>query len=333
MFSFIGSLHSKLYVSRTLLSSQQSVHWCWHRLHVDLKQTTQSQLKPKSPVTKKETGGKLRLRWQGWIWTANFCWLPYLAYTGGQQVDNPLVRDGDHALPVDLNDPVAHPHPTPLCYSSPQQTADLQIFINNLEVITCFKDIILCKLVKFIVKSKISPLRSVHWSPADTWCPASWSSPQPRGGRRQPSASPRSCSCSSESKYFNIHSSSVPSGKTWCRNKKNHFYQNKTFRNVSMLSSSPDLTMHRHRQQSRFINFISMVLCFFRCNSHCISVLSSIVLMIIIIASPVKHLRASEGSTDNHLISESQNIVVFIYWVYEWFLLLAGAAEQFLRLS
>ena len=53
-------------------------------------------------------------------------WFPYLAYTGGQEVDNPLVRDGHHALPVDLDDPVADPHTASLSYSSPQQTADLE---------------------------------------------------------------------------------------------------------------------------------------------------------------------------------------------------------------
>lgn len=60
-----------------------------------------------------------------------FSWFPHLAYTGGQEVDNPLVRDGHHALPVDLDDPVAHPDAASLCYSSPQQTADLKIVINQ----------------------------------------------------------------------------------------------------------------------------------------------------------------------------------------------------------
>ena len=50
----------------------------------------------------------------------------YLSNTGGEEVDYPLVRDGYHALSIDLNDPVAHPHAAPLCYSSPQQTADLE---------------------------------------------------------------------------------------------------------------------------------------------------------------------------------------------------------------
>ena len=42
------------------------------------------------------------------------------------------------------------------------------------------------------------PLRSGRWSPAGTWCPASWSWPQPPGDTRLRSASQRSCSYSSE---------------------------------------------------------------------------------------------------------------------------------------
>ena len=52
--------------------------------------------------------------------------LYYLSNTGGQEVDDPLVRDGHYALAVDLNDPVPHPHAPSLRNSSPQQTADLK---------------------------------------------------------------------------------------------------------------------------------------------------------------------------------------------------------------
>ena len=59
-----------------------------------------------------------------------------LADTGGQQVDDPLVRDRHHALAVDLNDPVADPHTASLCYSSPQQTADLKISNLSFQIAT-----------------------------------------------------------------------------------------------------------------------------------------------------------------------------------------------------
>ena len=49
-----------------------------------------------------------------------------LAHGGSEEVDDPLVRDGHHALPVDLDDPVSHPHPAPLRDPAAQQTADLQ---------------------------------------------------------------------------------------------------------------------------------------------------------------------------------------------------------------
>ena len=49
-----------------------------------------------------------------------------LADTGGQEIDDPLVRDGHHALAVDLDDPVSDPHTAPLCDPSSQQAADLE---------------------------------------------------------------------------------------------------------------------------------------------------------------------------------------------------------------
>ena len=93
-------------------------------------------------------------------------------------------------------------------------------------------------------------------------------------------------------KHFYFPCFEGPCGKTWCRNKQNHFYQNKTFCNVSMFSALCS-SRHRHKQCLRADLFIW----FSRCDFHCISVLSSIlVLMIIIIASPIKHLGASEIS-------------------------------------
>ena len=44
----------------------------------------------------------------------------HLPDRGGQQVDDPLVGHRHHALPVDLYDPVADPHPAPLC-NAPSQ--------------------------------------------------------------------------------------------------------------------------------------------------------------------------------------------------------------------
>ena len=42
-----------------------------------------------------------------------FC-LSDLSHTSCQEVDDPLVRDGHHTLSVDLDDPVADPHSSPL---------------------------------------------------------------------------------------------------------------------------------------------------------------------------------------------------------------------------
>jgi len=49
-----------------------------------------------------------------------------LAHRRGKEVDNALVRHGHHALPVDLDDPMAHAHPAPLSNAAAQQAADLK---------------------------------------------------------------------------------------------------------------------------------------------------------------------------------------------------------------
>ena len=43
-----------------------------------------------------------------------------------QQVDDPLVGDRDHALAVDLDDPVPHPDASPLGDAAAQEAADLE---------------------------------------------------------------------------------------------------------------------------------------------------------------------------------------------------------------
>ena len=52
----------------------------------------------------------------------------HLPDRGGQKVHDPLMGHRHHTLPVDLNDPVTHPDPAPLCNAPAQQTADLKIF-------------------------------------------------------------------------------------------------------------------------------------------------------------------------------------------------------------
>lgn len=49
----------------------------------------------------------------------------YLPHGVGEDVDDLLVRGGDHALPVDLDDPVSHADASPLRYPASHEAADL----------------------------------------------------------------------------------------------------------------------------------------------------------------------------------------------------------------
>lgn len=51
--------------------------------------------------------------------------LPYLPHGVGEDVDDLLVRGGDHALPVDFNDAMSHADASPLRYAPSHEAADL----------------------------------------------------------------------------------------------------------------------------------------------------------------------------------------------------------------
>ena len=50
----------------------------------------------------------------------------HLSHRRGQEVDYPVVGDGDHALAVDLDDAVADADPSALGDATAEQTADLK---------------------------------------------------------------------------------------------------------------------------------------------------------------------------------------------------------------
>ena len=50
----------------------------------------------------------------------------HLSHRRGQEVDYPVVGDGDHALTVDLDDAVADADPSTLGDATAKQTADLE---------------------------------------------------------------------------------------------------------------------------------------------------------------------------------------------------------------
>ena len=52
--------------------------------------------------------------------------LTNLSHRRGQEVDYPVVGDGDDALAVDLDDAVADAHPSTLGDATAEQTADLE---------------------------------------------------------------------------------------------------------------------------------------------------------------------------------------------------------------
>ena len=56
----------------------------------------------------------------------NACEPVHLSHSAGQDVDHLLLGGGDHALAVDVDDAVAHPHAPPLSNAPPHQAADLQ---------------------------------------------------------------------------------------------------------------------------------------------------------------------------------------------------------------
>lgn len=49
----------------------------------------------------------------------------YLPHSVGEDVDDLLVRGGDHTLPVDLDDPMPHSDSSPLGYPPSHEAADL----------------------------------------------------------------------------------------------------------------------------------------------------------------------------------------------------------------
>ena len=52
--------------------------------------------------------------------------LTNLSHRRGQEVDYPVVGDGDDALTVDLDDAVSDAHPSALGDAAAEQTADLE---------------------------------------------------------------------------------------------------------------------------------------------------------------------------------------------------------------
>lgn len=104
-------------VDRLLLSRQETVHRCWHGLHVDL-------IRRGGAVR----GGALRVREvRGGAGVVVRSDRSYLPHSIGQDMDNLLVGRRHHALAVDLDDAVSHSDSAPFCDAPPHQAADLWV--------------------------------------------------------------------------------------------------------------------------------------------------------------------------------------------------------------